>query len=38
MAYIHAMDDDTPRKSCQLFYIDSPADDHTDSRKSEKDE
>ena len=29
---------ETPRKSCQFFQIDSPSDDHTDSRKADKDE
>lgn len=27
---------ETPRKSCQFFCIDSPSDDHTDSRKSDR--
>ena len=39
MAYIHAMDDDSARntkKIMQLFRIDSPSDDHTGPRKSDR--
>ena len=38
-AYIHAMDDDSARntkKIMQLFRIDSPSDDHTGPRKSDR--